>query len=287
MTDKEIISLEDLPMHDRRYIRVISDRAFYQKSQEIEKQVRAEGQGSGSSLSTALLLAAPLIPGGALVRGAMLIAGIAYTAYVAGPVKGSIGNEDSGLIIEIPVRDTKSFSFPAGIAEIGQVYAANPLSDRIYFSVETYNDDMIIHKLSELELILNALGAKKYSIIYHENSEVAASVNAKAGVKQVSIEAGASINNVRKMKFERRGTSRGGDPVLPSQLTWYHREPVWQSLAESRIKYGREEFAFSVELEKSLKLSAQAAVNAQVLSGEIGSTFERLGNIILSVEGNF
>lgn len=287
MIEKEFASIETMPMHDRRYIRVISDRAFYQKSQEIEKQVRAEGHGSGSSFSNALLIAAPLIPGGALIRGAMLIAGIAYTAYATGPVKGAISNEDPGLIIEVPVKDTKNFSFPAGIAEIGQVYAANPLSDRSYFYIESYNDDMIIHKLSELELILNALGAKKYSIIYHETSESLVSANAKAGAKQAAIETDASINNARKMKFERRGTSRGGDPILPSPLTWYHREPVWQSLAESRMKYGREEFAFSVELEKSLKLSAQATVNAQVLSGALGSTFERLGNVILSVEGNF
>lgn len=281
-------ALTQLPFHGRRYISVISDQEFDSRTPvPVEAKVATEQRGGSSIWPTVSLIAPALVPGGILVRGALLAGGIAYTAYAArtDPTnKTDLKSIDQNLILEIPVRDTAGFAFSTKYAEVGRVYAANPLSTNIYYPVQSYNDDMIVHKLSELELLLNALGAKSFSIRYHEDEIDRAGAKLTSSLP-VSVE--GSLSRARKRRFERSGTSEGRDPSLPEQLTWYPHEPDWQALAQTRLLYGRKEFSFSVELEQGLELTAKAVAAFQSLGVDVSADYNRNRNLTLEVSGTF
>lgn len=281
-------SLTQLPFHERRYISVISDQEFDSRTPAPIESELANQERSNSIWPAVSLIAPALVPGGMLVRGALLAGGIAYTAYAARTDpsdKTDIKNIDRNLIVEIPVRDTIGFVFSTRYAEVGRVYAANPLSTDIYYPVQSYNDDMIVHKLSELELLLNALGAKRFSIKYHEDETD--HVGTKLTSSTLPVGAEGALSRTRKRRFERSGTSDGREPSVPEQLTWYPHEPDWQALAQTRMLYGRKEFSFSVELEQGLELTAKAVAAFQLLGVDVGADYNRNRNLTLVVSGTF
>jgi hypothetical protein len=176
--------------------------------------------------------------------------------------------------------------FLGGCAEVGKVYAANPLQDNIYYYVETYNDDMIDHKLSELERILNGLGARSYEITF--NSDERADVRTDAKFKRsAQAQAAIDLTNARAKRFERSGTSRGRDPALPSNLVWLDREPSWQALAESRIEHGREDFRLRVTLERDVQISSKIIADFKILKLDVGADYRKKMNFTLTVKGTF
>ncbi|EJU12093.1 hypothetical protein LH128_15581 [Sphingomonas sp. LH128] len=184
------------------------------------------------------------------------------------------------------MQQATELTFRTGSAEVGQVYAANPVSDMIYYQIGSYNDDMVDHKLSELERLLNSLGAKHYKVSYQDSDSSQNTASAK--VKRVAsggLE--AELTRARKRRFERSGTSDGREPALPNNLMWFHREPSWQALAEARLQGGRREFALSVELEQSLKLSAKALADIKAMKLNVEAGHHRSTNLALSVTGSF
>ncbi len=282
-------SLIEIPFHGRRYISVIGDDEFDNR-QSVSGSYKTEApETPESSIWSAVSLIAPaLVPGGLLVRGLVLAGGMAYTAYATRndpSNKTDVKNLGRELIIEVPVRDTACLGFSTRYAEVGQIYAANPLSSETYYPIRSYNDDMIVHKLSELELILSALGAKNFNIKYHEDELDRAAANLKSSTLPISGE--VSMSASRKKRFERSGTSEGREPSLPEKLTWYHQEPDWQTLAQTRLFYGRKEFSFSVELERGLELTAKAVAAFQSLGVDFGADYNKNRNLTLVVSGTF
>jgi hypothetical protein len=277
-----IKSVTDLPFTERRYIAVLSD-ADYEKSL---KDVRPFQYGD------IILEAIPLVvPGGLGVR---LIAkiGLKYAISKSNQEYSKNPKKYQSLIQALPLREANKFKFLSGTAEIGRTYAVNPLRDDIYYSVESYNDDMIDHKLSELERILNSLRAKSYKIIFEADESVDGAFRLSAKEKGflkkgASVTAEAEYHRARARRFERGGTSQGGDPILASNLVWLSREPSWQALVESRLHYGRENFDLRVTLDRDLRISSKVATDLKVLRLDIDASLEKRSNITLSVVGSF
>lgn len=277
----------ELDFNARRCIRVISDREFDSREEVIAAPVPTAKPDSSIWLDVALIAPA-VVPGGPLVRGLILAGGIAYTAYTTrtNQSKGNaVGKVGTDLILEVPVRHTRGLTFSTKYAEAGSFYAGNPLDPNLYYPVETYVDDLIVHKLCELELLLSALGAKRFDIKYQEDTSDFAGANLKAGKLPVDVQ--ASISTSRRKRFERSGTSDGCDPALPDELKWFDHEPDWKTLALSRMKYGRREFSFSVELKRGLEISAKSVLGLKELGCDIGVEYDRQRNLTLAVSGTF
>ena len=189
------------------------------------------------------------------------------------------------------MREASNFVFLGGYPEVGRAYAANPLDSKTYFSVETYNDDMVDHKLSELERILNSLGAKHYEIMFQsdENVHVGMNVGARGfpSFKRGKARLQAELHSARAKRFERSGTSAGGEPALAPNLVWLEREASWKALVESRLQYGRKDFRLRVDLDRDMKLSSQASVDFKVAGLDVGADFEKKTNFTLTVKGSF
>lgn len=276
--DKQLRSVFDLPFSERRYIAVLGDREFDRKKEKAPY----------GPYSDIVLEALPLVvPGGLAVRaaakiGMKLSANWLQSRKMSNPDKVS----DGGLIQAIPLREANRFMFLGGCAEVGKAYAANPLQDNTYYAVETYNDDMIDHKLSELERILNGLGARSYAIIFNSDEQVDANLGV-GGKRTASVKASAELTNARAKRYERNGTSRGRDPVLPTNLMWLNREPSWQALVESRLEHGREDFGLRVNLERDLQISSKINADFKILGLDAGADYKKKINFSLTVKGTF
>ncbi|MFL0418113.1 hypothetical protein ACH0CP_15910 [Sphingomonas sp. 179-I 2A4 NHS] len=271
-------SVGDLPFVDRRYIAVLSDEDFDRK----------KAKSPAAKYGEVILEAIPLVvPGGLLVRAGATIAAKVSAEWVRSRSAAQAdGIHNRSIIQAIPLRESSRFMFLGGCAEVGKAYAANPLDDRTYYSVETYNDDMIDHKLSELERILNALGARSYNIIFKSDETTEAS-GAGGLKKSAKVKAEIELRNARAKRYERSGTSLGRDPVLPPRLAWLNREPSWQALVESRLEHGRQEFALRVNLERDLQISGKINADFKLLGLDVGADFKKKINFTLSVEGTF
>lgn len=270
-------SVFDLPFSDRRYIAVLDDREFDRKKQKASYGLYAD------ILSEAIPL---VVPGGLAVRAATKIGLKLSGQLLQSRSQNAADKVSGGLIQAIPLREANRFMFLGGCAEVGKAYAANPLQDNVYYAVESYNDDMIDHKLSELERILNGLGARSYEIIFNSDDQE----NASAGIafkRAAKVKAETELRNSRARRYERSGTSLGRDPILPSGLVWLDREPSWQALVESRLEHGRQNFGLRVNLERDLQISAKINADFKLLGLDAGADYKKKINFTLAVKGTF
>lgn len=273
----EIRSVYELPLAERRYIAVMSDKDFDNK----------RSRHNLFSYNNILWNAVPLIaPGGIAVR--LAVGGlISYLRQRDSSTQSEV-NHMGNIIQAIPLREASRFKFMSGCAEVGRAYAANPLDNRTYFSVETYNDDMIDHKLSELERILNSLGAIKYEIIMSNDDNESSSFKLGGGTKlHGKAGAQARLDRARASRFERSGTSAGRDPAIPNDCVWLTREPSWQALVESRLYHGRKDFKLRVDLERDLRLSSKVTADIKALKLDANLTHKKSSSVMLSVVGTF
>ena len=271
-------SIFDMPFCERRYIAVLSNDEFDTKK---NKQPDLK---YGELLQEVIPL---LIPGGVAFRLIALAAtGYSKDRIFTSKVPVPTGNGRHSLIPAIPLREANRFMFIGGCAEIGKVYAANPLADKTYYSIESYNDDMVDHKLSELERILNGLGATKYQIQFNNEDQYSAQGEGKIR-RYFSGKASAQLSRARAKRFERSGTALGREPVLPVGLVWLEREPSWQALVESRLQHGRQEFGLRVELERDLQISAKISADLKVAGFDVGAAYKKRMNFDITVSGTF
>lgn len=275
-------SITELPFTERRHIAVLSN-------DDYERNLRLYAPFKYGDI---ILEAIPLlVPGGIRIRIAAKL-GSTIAMDKANQAYKKYAGRDRSLIQAVPLREANRFRFLSGSAEVGRAYAANPLCDDTYYSVDTYNDDMIDHKLSELERILNGLGAKRYQISFQ--SDELDGARASLGIKErrffkkgaaASVE--AEFHRARARRFERGGTSQGRDPCLPSNLVWLDREPSWQALVESRLHYGRENFDLRVTLDRDMRMSSKVMGDLKLLRLDMEASVERKSNVTLSVSGTF
>lgn len=273
MTTAAPETLSDLPSDKRQNIVIISD-------QEFDKRLKADKSdgSSGSALAGVGIIASLFVPGGVIARLALAGVSVAYARYTADNAKNS-------LIREVAVSHTNDLKFRPG-AQVGQGYAVNPVSDKLYYPISSYYDDLMDHKISELERLLNALGAKHYQISYQESDSVHSNFSGKVGhVATASVD--VELTKSRKRRFERSGTSEGREPTLPDVQEWYHLEPSWQSLAKSRMNHGRKEFGSRVELEQTFRLSTKVIAGFKSIGLEFGAGHDQDTNFVLSVTGSF
>ncbi|WP_122050020.1 hypothetical protein [Asaia bogorensis] len=276
--DENLKTVVDLPFAQRRYIAVLDDRDFDRKMK----------QSSFSPYTGLISEALPLfIPGNLALRAAATVGIKLSVDWIQNRAHRDPDEFNrSGLIQAVPLREANRFKFLGGCAEVGRAYAANPLQEDTYYSVETYNDDMIDHKLSELERILNGLGARSYEIIFNSDEQSAAEIG--IGFQRTArLKAAAELRNARAKRYERSGTSRGRDPQLPANLVWLEREPSWQALVESRLEHGRERFRLRVNLERDLQISSKISADFKMLGLNAGADYKRKINFSLTVEGTF
>jgi hypothetical protein len=187
-------------------------------------------------------------------------------------------------VLPVPRRLVGDADFGPQGWEAGIVYAANPRKPRMYRALAIFQEEMLLHKITELERLINGLGAREYEI-RHSSGKVS-EAGGSVGVAGLG---GIGAGGQRSRLTERRwaGTSDGHDPVVPSGMVWFESEPDWQNLAESRLSRARRQFSFSVRQSHDFGVDAKLAASVMQVGLEIGGNFRSVEQVEFTVCGSF
>lgn len=194
------------------------------------------------------------------------------------------GQNGQVSILRVPRSSVGDIDFGASGWEPGVVYAVNPKQPTMYRPLATFHEEMLLHKLTELDRLLNALGAKEYEISH---------VRRRGRRGEASLGLGSLFDlggATGRTAFSERhwsGTSEGHEPHLPEKLCWYAREREWQNLAESRMQGSRLRFAFSVRQDEDFGVDARLAASVEAAKLKIGGRYTSVDHVEFAVAGTF
>lgn len=265
-----------LDLNDRRYIVVTSSST----TQEAIPGTTADGLGGlGAALDRVPL---PVLAAGAFVPLFTLpaLVGMAARALKQGAAEGG----PPASFLRVPSDFVGGIDFGPSGWEPDVVYAVNPKLATMYRPLATFHEELLLHKLTELDRLLNALGAKEYEI-----SHVRRRAGEGAGGVDVGSLVGVGSGARRSALCERRwsGTSDGHAPRLPEDLCWYPGEREWQNLAESRFHGFRRKFAFSVRQDEAFGVDAELATRFEAIPLKIGGRYASVEQVEFAVSGTF
>lgn len=266
-----------LPAHERRYITVVPDDDFAaQASKSPPFRYR----------DMAFAVIPLLIPGGPFVRVASHLSA-SWVRRKAESIDQPERRRRRPLLLQVPQSAATNLTFSSKIAEPNKVYAVNPYEDKRYYVMGKYHQQMHDHKLSELERILNALGATEYTIDHYEVDKRSGSLKATTRGAVAGAGLDADLAASFAATHRRSGTSQISEPKLPGGLSWYHDEPSWQALAESRITGGRRSFETYVSLDEDYGVTAALKADVKALKLDIGADFKNERRMVFHVKGTF
>jgi len=169
------------------------------------------------------------------------------------------------LDLGVVYTDTDSAAnlrFPAGHPVHNLLYIAHPTDPGRYLVAAQFHRNAFDDKLAEAIGLLQALGAKKMTVhhVTGWKDDVSLSLGSE-GIEQVAVDA----------KIER---SKGADstvlfeaeydpvhePSLPSELHWFHDEPLWKKLAEGRLHANLRTFSLDVTYQQDFGIDTNLPV---------------------------
>lgn len=261
----DIASWLEYDLNSRRYITVVED-----------------GAGAATTQTLVTRIPVPLVEIAAIVLPfpMRILALLAKQQGAAAPAGGS-GNAS---ILRVPKASVAGIDFGATGWEPEVVYAVNPKQPTMYRPLATFHEELLLHKLTELDRLLNALGAKEYEISHVRRR----GRQGGAGFDFGSRFAGGGSAS-RNAMSERRwsGTSDGHEPSLPDGLCWYSGEREWQNLVESRTHGSRRKFAFSVRHDEDFGVDARLAASVEAAKLKIGGRYTSVDQVEFAVSGTF
>ena len=154
---------------------------------------------------------------------------------------------DSFKVLTINSIPTE-LQFPAGHPIDKQMYICHPLKPKMYLPVEDYQLELFRDEVEELGVLLQALGAKKFSITDNRSNEKSLdqkrrlNIEAGGGVKIQEANVKGSMYSeseeylkiknefIRNQEFERSSKL----PCVPEGLIWYSHRADWQQMALQR-----------------------------------------------------
>lgn len=147
-------------------------------------------------------------------------------------------------INSIPIE----LQFPVGHPIDKQMYICHPLKPKMYLPVEDYQLELFRDEVKELGILLQALGARKFSITDNRSNEKSLDqkrkldFEAEGGIKTTGANVKGSTSSeseeylriknefVRNQEFERASKL----PCVPEGLIWYSHRADWQQMALQR-----------------------------------------------------
>jgi hypothetical protein len=263
-------------LNERRYITVVNALEPNEGKDQVAPGFDAVWPPSAKTLKTvalaspfAVLLGPLLLPAAALAAGAYALQKADEAA--APPV------------LRVPRAYVTDIDFGPNGWEPDVVYGANPKQPAMYRSLAKFHEELLVHKISELDRILNALGAREYSISHVSMRGREAGAELSLGPFGGRADAAGLALCERKWS----GTSDGHEPSLPDDLVWYPGEREWQSLVDSRLKGTRRKFAFSVRQDESFGVDAALAASFEAINLKIGGHYAGVDHVEFAVAGSF
>lgn len=178
---------------------------------------------------------------------------------------------------DIPAEMTCSRGrFHAAVA-----YAVHPADPNHFIPIADFHSYLLQEKRAEFLRIAGALGAKNVRQTQREHSvkstranvtaEAPAAVSANA---QAAVAAGSASKSLFNLSASFQSTARPDQ--LPENLRWYHQEPLWQAMAETRINNKAMSFELTFRYQQDFQVNASLVAGIERLGLSIGGSFETM-----------
>jgi hypothetical protein len=294
MASAEDVAILDLPYADRQLIVVTKDllakvareessKGIFDVLKEVAKRdlrnVRrsiVERDWKGLAASVARIYFWPyLLPG---------------TAAVEGIRAWSKARESGIMILQIGKTAAKALLFPPGHPRIGVLYIGHPTVPAEYYPMADFHRFTREHKFSEAIKLLTGLGATKIWMehITGRSMDFSArlSVPLTSLADSVSLDAGKRSAHQHSLLYQASldGTHK---PSIPQGLVWYPHEPLWQEVANQRLKYGLKDFVLNVSYENDFGINADLKAKVLEAGLQLGGKVEDFQATVYRFEVTF
>ncbi|WP_145609567.1 hypothetical protein [Nitrospirillum amazonense] len=272
----------DEAYYERRLIAVSNKAVIEAASNQEESALKKKNE----SLDWTSVANAALKIGGLEYSLAKLIVGVGIEAY-----KALDKARESGVPIrDISFDDASDLIFPPGHPREGVVYVCHPVLPRAYCTMADFHRIVFEHKFSEAMLLLMSLGAESLEIehVTGWSNEFSAKISANLPARNIS----PSLDGKKEDSSERRtlfsaSLSGSTEPKLPSGLSWYPHESMWQSIARGRIEFGLSDFSLIVSSTDNYGIDARISASVLKAGLEIGGSFEEHKTTVWRLVGKF
>lgn len=196
--------------------------------------------------------------------------------------------EKNEKVLAVGLKESQAFRFPPRHPMLGEVYALHPTDNTKYYTISNYHRLAFESKHAEAINLLSSLGANRIVIKCEKGWNLSFSASVNASAPEVDLEASAGHQDERtsslytELRFPGHNT-----PKLPDELHWYHYEPIWESVALSRINVMAENFRINLSYESDYGING--SLNASISKAGLKTTgqFSDQVSTVWSLEGDF
>lgn len=178
-----------------------------------------------------------------------------------------------------------------GSFALRHVYVAHPYERAFYIPLARFHRYLLDEKWAEFVRLVASLGVRAGRLLDAQDAKTNAGANVGvAGVKGVDVGAGASTNVGRADEFSLSLSAEeppSGPPHLPIRLLWYHHEPLWQAMAETRIGRGITSYNVSFRHTEDFGVTAGLCARIAGMGLEAGGSFQQSQSVSKTYEVTF
>ena len=175
----------------------------------------------------------------------------------------------------------------------GHAYVAHPAADDLYALMGTAHDKLLADKRAEALRLAAALGAKSIRLVEASHKRIAGT--ARAGLEvpvkgvpvDVGAEAGVHAESSRDFSLESTFGPIRAVPCIPTKVHWYHHEPMWQAMAETRLSHDSLTFKMLFNYTDDFGIDASVAAKVAGFGYSLGASFSAMRRVEQEYEVEF
>jgi hypothetical protein len=198
-------------------------------------------------------------------------------------------------VFPVSRTDLDAIQFPTSHPRENVVYARHPFVGTRYYPLSTFHRFVFEHKTREAIKLLVALGAESVEVEHRTgwSKKFAGSLDLPmgkgGGSRGASGKSSLEGHKTAQRDIVFRATLEGNDePHVPPELVWLPHEPLWQEVADLRIRKGLREFTLDLVYDDDFGVNAklEAAISKKGRL-EIAGSFESQVNTKWTLSGRF
>jgi hypothetical protein len=196
-----------------------------------------------------------------------------------------------GELLLIGAEEAAQLRFPIGHPRKRVLYVGHPVDAPVYVPVAQFHTFLFDHKVAEAIRLIRSLGADSVEVVRLEGWGQDAGIHVNIpvpGLDQVEIGASAERNKASSNFVMTKMTLNPTEsPHLPEDLVWFPHEPLWQEVAEARLRSGLTSFSLDVRSTDDYGVNAGLKLLVAKSGLDAGGNFVEHKTTIWRVQGTF
>ena len=185
-----------------------------------------------------------------------------------GSVNQSTGKNNIRLVSMSEARD---IHFPPGHPQVDELYIGHPAAGDRYYPAWDFHRAVFEHKFAEAIRLLMALGGTRIEVHHVEgwSKEVIGTMALSVPEVSADVQVTSKNSDTRQLLLEADLDPTWKRPFLPRGLVWYPNEPMWQAVAQGRLKHRMRTCQMVVNYEDNYGVNASLGAQIEKLKGKL------------------